>query len=685
MLDGPMIEPTSADPFSRSGRATLCASDRAIRFPVIVGVTGHRDIDMNPQSTVFQGVQAKVRETFAILKNRFPTGGLYLLSGAAAGADQLVAAVAAEVQIPLIIVAPMPVADYEEAILKDTASNGENALKTFKRFWNETDTDKTALTLELPWLNDATGKRSSELQYEQFAVFLSRYSHVLLALWDGEERRDGSKRGGTAQVIQLRQMGESDAEAFALSPLFPRDTSRLDLTLSGPIVHIVTPRGTARAEPPPPSSAAPEVRLWEEKHTRLKGEAEKVVAYAWSPDGLAADWEIPFWRRIEELNKSIAKAIRQNAAGVEKHVGYIRPAKNDVGLENIAPHLAYLRRLQATADMAAQGMQQKLMGEGDLAMRSYAGFLARLKLMFWLRGGAHFFFAITIPGSVFLLGAFAHGKGFCDLWTPPWSLRCRDAWPFLAIGYAVLIGWAGLYYTCKVKKEHWQEKFLDYRAIAEAMRVQVFWCLAAMPSAVSDHYLRKHFDELGWIQQALRGPALWAAAVALKLETPQRDNIRECWLENQHNWFVGADDKSGKYLLNEQALKFHATNAHRFFWVGVFFATCLAAYAVAEARHSVAPRELLEGVLILVSTLSFGMAGFHGLYMEKMSYEAHAHAYLRMGRLFGKALAEEDKTNDVDKYREIILELGREALAENADWLIDHRGRPISNPQNVAG
>jgi hypothetical protein len=680
-----MIEPTSADPFSRSSQATLCASDRAIHFPVIVGVTGHRDIDMNPQSTVFQVVQAKVRETFGILKNHFPTGGLYLLSGAAAGADQLAAAVAAELQIPLIIVAPMPLADYEDAILKDTATNGENALKTFKRFWNETDTDKTALTLELPWLNDATGKRSSELQYEQFAVFLSRYSHVLLALWDGEERRDGSKRGGTAQVIQLRQTGESDAEAFALSPLFPKDTSRLDLTLSGPIVHIVTPRGAARAEPTTPSGAAPKVRLWEEKHTRPKSPAEKDGIYGWSPDGLAADWEIPFWRSIEELNKSIAGAIRQNAAGVEKHVGYLRPTKNDVGLENIAPHLAYLRRLQATADMAAQGMQQKLMGEGDLAMRSYTGFLARFWLMLRRRAGAHFFFAFTVPLSVLLLGLFAHMKGACDLAAPPWSLRCRDAWPIFAVWYAGLICWAGLFYIYWVRAEKWQEKFLDYRAIAEAMRVQVFWCLAAVPSSVSDHYLRKHFDELGWIQQALRGPALWAAAVALKLETPQRDNIRECWLENQHDWFVGSDDKSGKYLLNEQALKFHANNARGFFWVGVGLSICLAAYAVAEAFRSVAPCELLEGGLILFSTLCFGAAGFNGLYMEKMSYEAHAHAYLRMGRLFGKALVEVDNTNDVDKYCEIILELGREALAENADWLIDHRGRPISNPQNVAG
>jgi hypothetical protein len=195
--------------------------------------------------------------------------------------------------------------------------------------------------------------------------------------------------------------------------------------------------------------------------------------------------------------------------------------------------------------------------------------------------------------------------------------------------------------------------------------------------------LRKHFDELGWAQQALRGPALWAAAVALKLETPQREIIRECWLQNQRDWFVGPSRNAGRFLLNQQALNFNERAAKTWFWSGVSFAACLAVLAVAEVFAAMGRSETAEGILILASTFAFGMAGFHGLYMEKQSFEAHAHAYARMGRLFNKALIEADKAkDDSEKYRAIMLELGREALAENADWLIDHRRRPIENPSN---
>jgi hypothetical protein len=75
-------------------------------------------------------------------------------------------------------------------------------------------------------------------------------------------------------------------------------------------------------------------------------------------------------------------------------------------------------------------------------------------------------------------------------------------------------------------------RFQDYRALAEALRVQVFWA-AATPEAVADSYLRKQSGELGWIQFALRGPALWATAAALALGRPCRDYVTHGWMNDR--------------------------------------------------------------------------------------------------------------------------------------------------------
>ncbi len=83
------------------------------------------------------------------------------------------------------------------------------------------------------------------------------------------------------------------------------------------------------------------------------------------------------------------------------------------------------------------------------------------------------------------------------------------------------------------RRREWQNRFQDYRALAEAMRVQLFWGLVAPPIAASDNYLRKQSGDLGWIRLALRGPALWAAALALTLEGPQCEIVRRGWIKDQ--------------------------------------------------------------------------------------------------------------------------------------------------------
>ena len=49
-----------------------------------------------------------------------------------------------------------------------------------------------------------------------------------------------------------------------------------------------------------------------------------------------------------------------------------------------------------------------------------------------------------------------------------------------------------------------------------------------------------------------------------------------------------------------------------------------------------------------------------------------------MGRIFARAEQVAAGADD-DEFKAVVRELGREALSENAEWLLDHRRRPIEH------
>jgi hypothetical protein len=71
-------------------------------------------------------------------------------------------------------------------------------------------------------------------------------------------------------------------------------------------------------------------------------------------------------------------------------------------------------------------------------------------------------------------------------------------------------------------------------------------------------------------------------------------------------------------------------------------------------------------------------------YLEKNALAEHKRQYTRMGIFYHRAkvhlkqLIEEGRFSDAQAF---IAELGREALAENGDWILTHRDRPLEVPK----
>jgi hypothetical protein len=641
-------------------------------YPIVVGVTGHRDLASDAQ----EGVSAAVHAVLEGLQAEFGDA-LHVMTALADGADQLVADEAEKLDLKTIAVSPMPLATYRVTV---AVANRDR----LDHHW-----DRAVLKLELPELCDPATPGYAERHYGQLGALLARRCHLLLALWDGlpaaAAQGGAPKHGGTADVVRMRQHGEFDFEGFRSSPLFVRAGSRLDLSPGGPILQVVTPQAAtggavavlndrdARAGncfllPPPDAPAGASPRAVK------PGEVYAELGRPWCPtpkgpetvDRAKHDFD-----QIIRLNRQITRFGKVERGVLQDQLGYLHVKGVDDPGGLAGELLERLRCWQAAADTAAQSFQRRLLGvwgpAAPFRARLYTGW--RYARRHWRVPplGVLFGFAAVVPAAVAAFEIYAH----------------LDYTWGLFVYLALLLG-SVLYYHSRVRRHQWQNRFQDYRALAEAMRVQVFWGLAATPVAAADNYLRKQSGELGWIQFALRGPALWAAALALAMGTPNREMVTKGWIKDQRDFF-GKDENSGKAADNKRAARNSTRLFRAFLFGGVGVSLLLAVLEIvwlAAGRNSVW-HQLYEvkHLLVVIAATAPALAAFFAISAEKRAYEAHFHSYTLMGAIFSRALREAKAVapgNDKE-FQDLVRDLGREALAENAEWLLDHRHRPIEH------
>jgi hypothetical protein len=251
------------------------------------------------------------------------------------------------------------------------------------------------------------------------------------------------------------------------------------------------------------------------------------------------------------------------------------------------------------------------------------------------------------------------------------------------VGYLILFlgAWGVLFF---VKRQRYESHQLDYRALAEGLRVQVFWHLGGLTHSVADHYLRKQRDELSWIRGAIRALNIYDWVK----NTESLEVVYRHWFNNQRDWLNSSaqqnQDKAKKY---DQWIKYLFMSG----FVLIF------AMLVMQVMGGLQSHLLLHNVLILLIALvpTVGVLLLH--YTEKMAFDEHAKQYGRMAKLFAKGshalddIIKRQQTvkNDPDKSKayqkeaeQLLFDLGKEALQENADWVLLHRKKPFELPQS---
>jgi hypothetical protein len=575
------------------GTTGATAVPRLGPLPLVIGVTGHRDLREEDR----EALEAQVRGVFAELRGRYRDTPVTLLTPLAEGADRLAARVALECNARLIVPLPMPRALYEADFQTPASLTEFDSILQRAEGW-----------LELPLLPGNTEEKvrayggHRDRQYAYVGAYIARHSQILVALWDGVA---SDAEGGTAQVVHFKLQGVP--ERYALTD---EVSSPLDPVDSGPVYHIVTPRAS---NPRPTGNVASLIKLFPRGFERgALAEASYHRIYA----------------RMNAFNRDALRLESTLNQPRENSETSVMPA---AAIERFSLPLRFMLDCYAMADALAIYFQAKTL----LTLRA----LLTLSLL------AAVFFQI-----------------YSQMEAKPWGL---------ALLYMGALGVAYAWYLW-AKRQDYENKYLDYRALAEGLRVQLFWRLAGLRYSVADHYLRKQRGELDWIRNALRVWNLLEMAIHSP-PTPQpalkcADSLQlilKHWLEDQYTYF-------SKVALRDHT-KFQRIKkiSYAFFLVGMAMGV-IKVFLSADNPFLVA-----IGMAMIIAALLFG-------YAKSRALSEHAKQYGRMSIIFANAKRHLEELMRAGRYAKasaLIEELGKEALVENGDWVLLHRERPLQVPK----
>ena len=226
------------------------------------------------------------------------------------------------------------------------------------------------------------------------------------------------------------------------------------------------------------------------------------------------------------------------------------------------------------------------------------------------------------------------------------------------------------------QRREWHRKYIDYRALAEGLRVQSYWRRAGIvdssrPSFAHDNFLQKQDVELGWIRNVMRGASVDGMLVPL---SPARDGLEPVVRE-----WIGAPGGAGQLDYYVQTAARRAVQHRRTellasicLWTGIGLSLLLALFA-----------RLLDGQLQNLMVAAMGLlsltAAVHEAYAYKKADKELIKQYRFMARIFSAAQRRLAQCRGDEERRQVLRTLGEAALAEHAEWTLMHRERPLEH------
>ncbi len=567
--------------------------DSSYRFPLVIGVTGHRDLrgDEIPE------IRQRVRDLLQDLASRYPHRKLRLLSPLAEGADRLVAEEALSLDVELRVVLPMP----RHLYYADFSS--EQSIAEFNVLYR-----RAADVLTLPLARQNTPESLSSVgpardrQYAQAGVFLSAHCHILLALWDG---KTSGMLGGTAQVVRFHHhdiMPGYSTSSVATQQMLVDDESDL-------IYHIVCSREGPDGEPADEYDPLDCSWYTNDLHEPRSKDMPKQHQLIFLRSSEFSDDATRFKSRIE----------------AERY-----PLYDESAADGLPKGLASINHLYCISDWLAIHYQR-------LTLRT----MKTTHVLAFLMGILFILFSDYRTQELFMV-----------------------AFLVLFIVAAAVQKYA--------QDRGWHRRYLDYRALAEGLRVQFYLSAAGITSDneskfTHDNFLQTQDPELGWIRNVMRVAGTRVDAERAVTHAGLEFTIRE--------WIGDATTGQLGYYKRKSAQWLHRNrNTERLSVLSL--ATSVVVVLLILTAGRVVGESVVDPLFVLMGAILLAYGVRQG-FAQRTSEKELIKQYEFMLRVFENAKRRLDGADDDAERRQVIRALGGSCLDEHAEWILMHRDKSI--------
>jgi hypothetical protein len=224
----------------------------------------------------------------------------------------------------------------------------------------------------------------------------------------------------------------------------------------------------------------------------------------------------------------------------------------------------------------------------------------------------------------------------------------------------------------------WHRKYLDYRTLAEGLRVQFYWAAAGVTSGnvtkfAHDNFLQMQDPDLGWIRNVMR-VAGTECDVAPNRDPASLEFVLREWIGDAGTGQLGYYRRKGA-----ERLARHMTT-DRIGRLGLL-ATGMALVGLLFVGSGL-PDEVVKPVVYIMGCVLL-MVGVRQSYAKSTAESELIKQYEFMHRIFHNARRRLDTAeNDVER-RRILKILGDASLEEHAEWILMHRERSIDHKEGA--
>jgi hypothetical protein len=648
------------------------------RVPLVIGVTGHRDLreqDIPLLEREFGDIISRLRRDY--IRDESDAPPLVLISALAEGADRVAARVALAMGVKLIAPLPLPAEEYRKDFQPGLTPDAATEFDRLLSHAIAAPVMEYIPGISLEGVRSDADQRAE--QYRAVGLFIVQHCDVLVAMWDGKEIDRAT--GGSAEVVGFKREG---------IPLAVSRSAHVSLDGSeiGPVIHVLTPRN----KPDSPANVV-SVRPWGreviDRHrgkfirrfmlhvgrfcAHLIGREPTTLLPLLSVDELR---DLEAWETFESLS-SLTRDFNRESSELELSKDPIQQSSSIDRLftDSEQDYFDGGSKLRA---MRLASHWCWFFGVADtLAKKRQAQFRNDWFALFVLSFVAFFLFAMS---------------GHID--SRPGALLLTKC---LLAGYMIVIGVVfALFIRARLRRD--QERYLHYRAFAEALRVAIYWSLLGIVGpagnkkrafdddlttgtirTVTGYYPIKRPSELAWIKICLRTLDLCHQAAPPTdhglVEAEAHTVARRFWVRGQLSYFEQQGTLHNRHAeaLENWSIIILVTTP--------FFLVPLLLSAIGDSQFLGLS---LHEVFLIATGILPGIAAFLTGYSERLALTAQARQYDRMRMLFKRAcdlLPERLDTDTAQYVWSLYRELGIEAMKESADWVSIYQQRPIQPVQ----